>query len=127
MSVWDNLTLGNESLTQDNVEFVCDIVNIKDDIAKLDDGIDTKIGVNGTKLSGGQRQKLIMARALLKNASVIIFDEAGSALDIESEKQINNYLLEQADKTVIVISHRTSTTDLYANKYLLEDGKVIEI
>jgi subfamily B ATP-binding cassette protein MsbA len=96
-------------------------------IEKLPDGLDTRLGENGTLLSGGQRQRLAIARALLKDAPVLILDEATSALDTESERAIQDALKEvMKDRTTLVIAHRLSTIENADQVIVLREGRVIE-
>ncbi len=96
-------------------------------IEKLPDGLDTRLGESGTLLSGGQRQRLAIARALLKDAPVLILDEAPSALDTESERAIQDALKEvMKDRTTLVIAHRLSTIENADQVIVLREGRVIE-
>lgn len=98
-----------------------------DFIQKLDKGLDTIIGENGVMLSGGQKQKIAIARALLHNSSIIILDEATSALDSESEKDIQKTLYNlKKNKTFIIITHKLSTIKKADEILVLKNGKVIE-
>ena len=100
----------------------------EDFISRLPQGYDTVIGERGTKLSGGQRQRLAIARALLKNAPILILDEATSHLDTESEMLVQralNNLIE--DRTVIVIAHRLSTIRRADKIVVLDHGRVSEV
>ena len=88
-------------------------------------GYETKIGENGAKLSGGERQRLSIARAILKQAPIVILDEITSSLDIENEKMIQeslNYLLK--DKTVIIISHRLKSIENADKIVVMKDGRI---
>lgn len=88
-------------------------------------GFDTKIGENGAKLSGGERQRLSIARAILKQAPIVLLDEITSSLDIENEKLIQeslNYLLK--DKTVLIISHRLKSVENADKIVVLKDGQI---
>ncbi len=96
-------------------------------VASLPEGMNTPIGVNGSKLSGGQRQRLAIARALYKDAPIWVLDEATSALDTESERAIQQALEQwHGQKTMIVIAHRLSTIRDADAIYVMEDGRVAE-
>jgi subfamily B ATP-binding cassette protein MsbA len=101
--------------------------NLSSLIKELPEGIDTKIGDNGNRLSGGQRQRLAIARAIYKDASILILDEATSALDSESERQVQDALERlMAGRTTLVIAHRLSTIEHADRIVVLEHGQVIE-
>ena len=96
-------------------------------IARMPQGYDTMIGERGQKLSGGQRQRLAIARALLKNAPILILDEATSHLDTESERLVQQALqILMTDRTVIVIAHRLSTVRKADKIVVLDAGRVAE-
>jgi len=96
-------------------------------IEQLPDGLDTRLGEDGTSLSGGQRQRLAIARALLKDAPILILDEATSSLDSESERAIQAALKEvMKDRTTLVIAHRLSTIENADQVIVLDQGRVIE-
>jgi subfamily B ATP-binding cassette protein MsbA len=96
-------------------------------IKELPEGIDSLIGDNGNRLSGGQRQRLAIARAIYKDAPILILDEATSALDSESERQVQDALERlMAGRTTLVIAHRLSTIEHADRIVVLEHGKVIE-
>jgi subfamily B ATP-binding cassette protein MsbA len=101
--------------------------NLTDLVKELPDGIDTQVGDNGNRLSGGQRQRLAIARAIYKNAPILILDEATSALDSESERQVQEALetLMQG-RTTLMIAHRLSTIENANRIVVLDHGKVVE-
>ena len=109
------------------VERAARAAHVLDFADQLPDGLDTEIGERGALLSGGQRQRVAIARALLKNAPVLILDEAMSALDSESERAVQEALTELLrDRTTLVIAHRLSTIENAARIVVLDDGRIIE-
>ncbi|MBQ9253199.1 MAG: ABC transporter ATP-binding protein [Bacteroidales bacterium] len=126
-TVSNNICFGSTSYTQQEIENAAKIANAEEFILKLPDGYQTNIGDRGDMLSGGQKQRISIARAVLKNASILILDEATSALDTESEKIVQEAINRiSKDKTVIMIAHRLSTV-INADKIIvLEDGEIKE-
>ena len=116
-----------EGITSEDVEHAAKIANAHDFILATENGYQTNIGDRGNKLSGGQRQRITIARAILKNPPILILDEATSALDSESEKLVQEALLELMKKrTSIVIAHRLSTIQHADEIIVMKDGKIIE-
>ena len=126
-TIKNNLTFGNSESTQGDIINACIKANCHDFIEKMKDGYDTLVGENGVKLSGGQKQRISIARAILKNSSIILLDEATSALDTESEgivQEAMNHLSQ--NKTTITIAHRLSTIKNSDLIYVIEQGTVVE-
>lgn len=124
-SIRDNLTLRNASVSGEQIEAACRAVGLHDDIAGLPKGYDTDVGELGTLISGGQAQRLNMARAIIKDAPILLLDEVTSALDAENEQLIKNYVRAQAQhKTVLVIAHRLSTVKEADRIALVLDGRI---
>jgi len=124
-SIRDNLSLRNHAVGQEQIEAACRAVGLHDDIAALPKGYDTDVGELGTLISGGQAQRLNMARAIIKDAPILLLDEVTSALDAENEKLIKDYVRAQAQhKTVLVIAHRLSTVKEADRIALVQDGRI---
>jgi subfamily B ATP-binding cassette protein MsbA len=109
------------------VERAAHIAYVDEFAAELPQGLDTPVGDRGALLSGGQRQRIAIARALLKDAPILILDEATSALDNESERRIQQALVElMRDRTTLVIAHRLSTIEHADEIIVMEDGRIVE-
>ena len=122
-----NIALGNEDMDRRKLLHAVTVANIKEHIESLPLRYNTKIGANGVGLSTGQKQRLLIARAVYKNPEIILFDEATSALDANNEKIIMQNLDEFfRGKTVIVIAHRLSTVKNADQIVVLENGKIVE-
>lgn len=122
-----NLAYGREHASDEELKEAARKANILDFIEKLPDGWATEVGERGIKLSGGQKQRLAIARALLANPKILIFDEATSNLDSESEEKIQAALNNaSAQRTVIIIAHRFSTIRNADKIVVLSNGKVVE-
>lgn len=127
LSARDNIAYGKPNATKKEVEEASKIANAHEFISDLKDGYDSIIGERGIKLSGGQRQRIGIARAILTNPKILIFDEATSNLDSQSERLIQNALEKIAkNRTLIVIAHRLSTIQKANKIIVLEKGKVFE-
>ena len=128
-SIAANIAYG-EQVTSDNrpaIEAAARAAHAWEFIRQLPEGLDTPVGEDGTRLSGGHRQRLALARAFYKNAPILILDEATSALDTESEQLINQALRElHGQKTIIIIAHRLSTVQHSDLIVLLEKGELRE-
>jgi len=126
-TVYNNIVFGMEGSDSARVEHAARVANAHDFIINMEHGYDTIIGDRGMKLSGGQRQRLTIARAIYKNAPIIILDEATSALDTESEKLVQEAIKNMLqDKTSLVIAHRLSTIRDADLILVLQQGKIME-
>ena len=126
-SIRNNIGYGNKDSVEAKIEEVARISGIDDQIVKLDDGFNATVGDKGTKLSGGQKQRIGIARALMKEADIIILDEALSGLDSESEKKVfDNLVRIYNGKTMIFISHRLSTIKNVDEIIFMHNGKIVE-
>ncbi len=126
-TVYNNIALGMQNITKEDVIKATKIANAYDFISKLENGFNTNIGDRGTRLSGGQKQRISIARAILRNPPILILDEATSALDTESERSVQ-IALENIlkDRTSVVIAHRLSTI-IHADEIIvLDKGSIIE-
>ena len=127
-TIAQNIAVGEELIDRKRLRYAIDIANISDYIEKLPLGYNTKIGNEGTGLSTGQKQRLLIARAVYKNPQLLFFDEATSALDANNEKiimeKLNSFL---KNKTAIVIAHRLSTVKNAHQIVVLNEGKIVEI
>ncbi|TDR22599.1 ABC transporter ATP-binding protein [Marinicella litoralis] len=126
-SIFDNIQYGNEQATEAEVLKAAKLAEAHEFIVKLDQGYQTTVGESGVKLSGGQIQRIALARALLKNPPILILDEATSAVDNETEAAIQRSLKKIADgRTIILIAHRLSTVVHADQIHVLENGEFIE-
>ena len=122
-----NISYGNPDASQDEVEAAAKAACIHDFISSLPDGYSTQVGERGLKLSGGEKQRVAIARTILKNPPILVFDEATSALDTESEQAIQAQLKEIAkNRTTLVIAHRLSTIVDAQQILVLDHGRIIE-
>ncbi|MCB9037064.1 MAG: ABC transporter ATP-binding protein [Lewinellaceae bacterium] len=126
-TIYNNIVFGMEGVGEEEVHRAARVANAHDFIMATEQGYQTNIGDRGGKLSGGQRQRLTIARAILKNPPILILDEATSALDSESEKLVQQALLElMKNRTSIVIAHRLSTIQHADEIVVMRDGQIIE-
>ena len=128
-SIGQNIGYAKDNVTQVEIENAARAANIHDFIETLPERYHTLVGERGVKLSGGQRQRIAIARAILKNAPVLILDEATSSLDSQTEQEIQksiNTMLEENSATVIAIAHRLSTIKHLDRIIVMEGGKIIE-
>lgn len=126
-TIRDNIRLGRRDATDEEVLAAARAANCDEFALRLSQGYDTPIGENGTKVSGGERQRISIARALLKNAPIVLLDEATASLDVENETQVQEALSRLlVGKTVIVIAHRMRTVMNADKIVVLKEGRVVE-
>ncbi|WP_427003473.1 ABC transporter ATP-binding protein [Methanobrevibacter intestini] len=126
-SIYNNVAIGRKGASREDVKKALSLTQCDDIIDELPDGIDTVIGSEGTYLSGGQQQRIALARAVLKDAPIIILDEATALADPENEYLIQKAISEiTKDKTVIMIAHRLSSVKNVDKIYVVENGRIVE-
>ena len=126
-TVMENIRLGKHGATDEEVRAAARAANCDEFVEKLPQGYATPIGENGAKLSGGERQRISIARALLKNAPIVLLDEATASLDVENETKVQEALSRLlTGKTVLVIAHRMRTVEAADKIVVLADGRVAE-
>ena len=127
-TIANNIAVGVDVINKERLVYAADVANIKEYISGLPLGYNTKIGSEGVGMSTGQKQRLLIARAVYKNPEMLFFDEATSALDANNEKEIMEKLdIFFKNKTVVVIAHRLSTVMNADQIVVLDSGKIIEI
>ncbi|MGN0515166.1 MAG: ABC transporter ATP-binding protein [Lachnospiraceae bacterium] len=126
-SVYENVRYGNPDATYEEIITACKKARIHDFVTGLLKGYDTVVGERGILLSGGEKQRISIARAFLKNASILLLDEPTSAVDVETEKLIKETIDELSEnRTCIVIAHRLSTISNMDEIMVLKDGRIVE-
>jgi ATP-binding cassette subfamily B protein len=126
-SILDNIRLGKKDATDEEVLWAAKLAQCDEFVKKLPDGYDTHIGENGERLSGGERQRISIARAMLKDAPIILLDEATASLDVENESKIQGAISTLIrNKTVLIIAHRMRTVSEADKVVVLKEGKIIE-
>ena len=126
-TVMENIRLGRHGATDEEVRAAAKAANCEEFIQRLPEGYDTPIGENGARLSGGERQRISIARALLKDAPIILLDEATASLDVENETKVQEALSRLlAGKTVLVIAHRMRTVEAADKIVVLAEGRMAE-
>lgn len=127
-TIFENIAYGKENATLEEVIEAAKIAHAHEFIERLPKGYFTEIGERGIKLSGGQKQRLAIARAVLKNAPILIFDEATSSVDTETESEIQKAINNLAGtRTILIIAHRLSTVKRADKIIVLKDGEIVEI
>ncbi|KHJ97251.1 ABC transporter, ATP-binding protein [Oesophagostomum dentatum] len=127
-TVAENIRMGDDSLTDEEIEEACRLANALGFIRKLADGFDTVIGEGAVQLSGGQKQRIAIARALVRKPQILLLDEATSALDTESEQAVQEALdLARKERTTICIAHRLSTIRDADKIIVFDEGQIAEM
>ena len=120
-----NIAFGVDDATQEDIERAASLADVRDNIVDFKDGYETVLGERGVTVSGGQKQRISIARALLKNAPILILDDSVSAVDTRTEKIIlDNLKTSRAGKTTLLIAHRISTVERLDKIIFLEDGAI---
>lgn len=126
-TIMENIRIGKKDATDDEVILVAKLANCDEFADKLENGYDTMIGENGCELSGGERQRISIARAFLKDASIILLDEATASLDVDNETMVQESISKLINnKTVLIIAHRMRTVAAADRIVVLKDGVVAE-
>ncbi|GAA0064566.1 ABC transporter ATP-binding protein/permease [Clostridium sp. CTA-1] len=126
-TILENLLMAKKDATRKEIERALKVANLYDFVEALPNGLKTKVGEGGSLLSGGQKQRLALARTILGNRDMIIFDEATSNIDVESEEKIWQAIYKLSkEKTILVISHRLANVKNADKIYVLDKGKVVE-
>lgn len=126
-TIAENIAYGNDNATREEIIAAAKIARAHDFITETEQGYDTPIGERGVRLSGGQKQRLAIARAVLRNAPILILDEATSAVDVETEAEIQAAIDALAGtRTIIVIAHRLSTVKRADTILVLDEGRIVE-
>ena len=127
-TVYENIAYGVGSATREQVVQAAKVANAHDFICEMEDGYDTVIGERGVRLSGGQKQRLSIARAVLRNSSVLILDEATASVDTQTERLIQQAIDKVIEnRTTIIIAHRLSTVRNADKIAVLSEGRLVEL
>ena len=126
-TIRNNILYGRPDATKEEIEIAARAANVHDFITSLPEGYETEIGDRGTQLSGGQRQRITIARAILKDPSILVFDEATSSLDAKTEKTVQDAIdTLRGDRTLFVIAHRLSTIRNADRIVVIDRGSVVQ-
>lgn len=122
-----NLKYGNSNISDEEIFQITKKLGIYNKIVSLEKSFDTNVGTSGSKLSGGEKQRILLARSLLTKSKILILDEPTSNLDNNNENIVMNLIHEiKNDKTIIICSHRLNTLNKCDNIYVLNHGKIVE-
>ncbi len=123
----ENVCYGHPTASQEDVEAALEMAQCRELVDRLPNRLNTRIGIDGTYLSGGEQQRIALARAILKDAPVVVLDEATASLDVENETKIQAGISELIrDKTVLIIAHRMRTVANAEKIVVLDNGRVLE-
>ena len=126
-TVYNNIRVGNPNADREQIIAAAKAARCHDFIMQMEEGYDTRIGEGGSTLSGGEKQRISIARALVRNAPIVLLDETTSNLDVDNEREVQEAFSElMKDKTVIVIAHRLNTVINADQILVLKDGKIVE-
>ena len=126
-SFYENIALGRPGISREECQRVLEDVRLWDFVCGFPEGMDHAVGEGGMNLSGGQRQRLCIARAMVKNASLVLLDEATSALDLQTEREVQEALDKLLQgRSVVMIAHRLSTVQNADHIYVMEEGGIAE-
>ena len=126
-SIENNIRFAKSNATDEEVKKACKLAAAEDFISNLPEQYKTLVGENGVRLSGGEKQRLSIARAILKNSPIILLDEATSSLDTESEQKVQSAIFNLTkNRTTIVIAHRLSTIKKADHIIVMEKGNIVE-
>lgn len=127
-TIWENIVYGLKDKTLADVKELINKLDLEDFFAKFENGLETKVGEEGKSLSGGQRQAVAIARAMIRDPDILILDEAASNLDSQIEKKIYKYIkTDWLDKTLIIVTHRVTSLDLTDKIYEVRDKGVFQV
>ena len=126
-TIYNNIRVGRETATRDEIEIAARKAQCHDFIAAMPDGYETLVGEGGSTLSGGEKQRISIARAILKDAPIVLLDEATASLDSENEVHIQDAINDLVkEKTVVIIAHRLATVVNADNIVVIDQGRVVQ-
>lgn len=127
MTIKENLLLAKEDATNDEIKLAIKKASLDEFVSSLPEGLNTKVGESGIKLSGGQKQRLAIARALLRNSSILVFDESTSSLDNFAQDEVKKSIDSlKGESTIVIVAHRLSTIKNVDHIFFLDDGKICD-